>query len=785
MRLLPPALIILAVALSLVMALQLRAAGVAEAHALLVRADPPVNSQVREPPAVMTLYFSEGVERRVSTVRVVNADKQRVDTGVEFDDSDDALMRVKLTELQPGYYSVIWETLSKVDGHRIAGQYPITVLRPDGSLPPGIDPNQSGVAAQVSGTEAKPERVVTKWALLLAGSVVTGAVAFSWVVSGIQASGAEEVRQAATTNIAAAAAAGLCVLAIAGFADLLLQADSVFGSLTRFPDVIADTRWGERWVVRNALVLPLAIGLASFYRQQPGTRSQLLLAALLCLAAAYLGVQASVSHAAAGRGSFWATTSDFVHLIAASVWVGMLLQLGLLVRWTRRQLPDNRQPRIIASALSRFSLVAVAAVALLLFTGVVNSVIEVESANDLFDSGYGRTLLVKLVLIVPLLLAGALNAYLYRPEAVEEAERLERHPGMTSGWPELGASLSRTVRIEAALAAAVLLAVAVLVQVAPPRSALAAPSDAGKFTETRKADDITITLVIDPNQPGLNTFETYLTGGADVVERVRLIFERQDTEGFQSDLILDASNPPVFYVGRGPFLNEGGKWRLTVELRRSRGNDLLVPFAVRVTAPGTEAGGSPRGGAFQAPRSFSAAAVLLIVVSGLLSAGLVVAGLDRPERPAGLMGDWVDQIVTMEARPRLSLAALLIVGIVVGIIVGTHTHDILPASQARTNNPVPASPQSIEMGRQLFMQNCIQCHGETGRGDGPLAPSLSIRPANLYDHIPFHPDQFFYNIISSGLRGIMPAFGSQLSDEERWHLLNFLRDQFGQGAAAQ
>ncbi len=83
-----------------------------------------------------------------------------------------------------------------------------------------------------------------------------------------------------------------------------------------------------------------------------------------------------VSHGAAGRGSFWATTFDFVHLVAASVWIGMLLQVGLLVRWARKNLPQNHQPGIIATALRRFSLVAVISIALLLFTGVVNSAIE-------------------------------------------------------------------------------------------------------------------------------------------------------------------------------------------------------------------------------------------------------------------------------------------------------------------------------------------------------------------------------------------------------------------------
>ncbi|HEY7270111.1 MAG TPA: c-type cytochrome, partial [Dehalococcoidia bacterium] len=78
-----------------------------------------------------------------------------------------------------------------------------------------------------------------------------------------------------------------------------------------------------------------------------------------------------------------------------------------------------------------------------------------------------------------------------------------------------------------------------------------------------------------------------------------------------------------------------------------------------------------------------------------------------------------------------------------------------------------------------------QCHGESGRGDGPLAPTLKLPPANLYDHVPYHPDAFFFDIITNGYAGIMPAFGSGVSVTDRWNILNYLRARFGTAPAAQ
>ena len=93
----------------------------AGAHALLVRADPPVNAQLREPPTELTLYFSEPLERKLSGARVVDQNGERVDERVEFDAADEAALHVFLKPLSPGYVTILWETVSTVDGHRVSG----------------------------------------------------------------------------------------------------------------------------------------------------------------------------------------------------------------------------------------------------------------------------------------------------------------------------------------------------------------------------------------------------------------------------------------------------------------------------------------------------------------------------------------------------------------------------------------------------------------------------------------------------------------------------------------
>lgn len=99
-----------------------------------------------------------------------------------------------------------------------------------------------------------------------------------------------------------------------------------------------------------------------------------------------------------------------------------------------------------------------------------------------------------------------------------------------------------------------------------------------------------------------------------------------------------------------------------------------------------------------------------------------------------------------------------------------------PELLAPEGNPVPATPASVEAGRRLFRESCARCHGEGGRGDGPDAAQLSLRPADLYQHVPYHSDAQLFFFTSEGLFGTpMPSFKDKLSEEERWHIINYMR----------
>jgi mono/diheme cytochrome c family protein len=97
-----------------------------------------------------------------------------------------------------------------------------------------------------------------------------------------------------------------------------------------------------------------------------------------------------------------------------------------------------------------------------------------------------------------------------------------------------------------------------------------------------------------------------------------------------------------------------------------------------------------------------------------------------------------------------------------------------PPRAARRANPMQPDDNSRAVGRRLFVAHCAACHGGGGRGDGPSALSCNPRPSDLTDPaVTSETDGELFWKISTG-RKPMPAYEPRLSDEQRWHVVNFL-----------
>jgi len=178
-------------------------------------------------------------------------------------------------------------------------------------------------------------------------------------------------------------------------------------------------RWGELWALR---CLGLAV-LASSTRFAAA------------LAAPWLLLRSFQGHAGA-HGTVPALI-DWLHLTAAAVWIGSLVQLALLPR---------PLPAVVAE---RVRTLATLALAVLVPAGAYAAVLHVQRLDMLIRSPYGLALLVKLALATALVALGAANHF--------------RHvPAMRRGEGAAPARLARAVGVELVIAAAVLLVTSLL-----------------------------------------------------------------------------------------------------------------------------------------------------------------------------------------------------------------------------------------------------------------------------------------------------------------------------------
>jgi mono/diheme cytochrome c family protein len=106
----------------------------------------------------------------------------------------------------------------------------------------------------------------------------------------------------------------------------------------------------------------------------------------------------------------------------------------------------------------------------------------------------------------------------------------------------------------------------------------------------------------------------------------------------------------------------------------------------------------------------------------------------------------------------------------------------LPEDADKTKNPTPATAESIERGKALYLDrakgNCVFCHGETGAGNEASLPRLRRKPADLTnkERMTAMTDGEVFWKITKGIQGIMPAGERKMPEaSERWDVVNYVR----------
>lgn len=522
--------------------------GPASAHALLAESEPPDGTRLSQPPEEIVLRFTEAPELSLTQIEVLDT------TGAPLAAAepavlpgDPAAVRLPAPDLEQGAYTVTWRTVSRVDGHPSGGAFAFGL---------GVSPDEAAPVAAVPETPpASPLEMVGRLVIflglgLLVGAAWVGAIAFTEVPDAIR-------------RLSVWAWAG----SLAGWAVLGVAQQRASGAGF---GVFFSTAVGRAVLYRGGAIALAAAGLVAAWRW-PGSRRRALLFAGAAAAGAML-FHVAAGHAAARGDLAWAkVAAQWVHFLAAGIWLGGLAALLVGIRGS----PDEAK----TAAIKRFSFVAAFALAAVVGTGVVRSVNELGSWGALFSTGYGVAVLVKAGLILGLAGLGAINRYRNVPRVDASLQ-----------------ALRKVSRGELALAVAAVSAAAVLATLVPPAQVpvSAGPPPAIVAEGSDFATSVRARLEVNPGTPGSNHFALTVadfdTGEPVSAQRVALTFSFLGGAEVQGSTLDLPHHGDGHYAAKGANVSIGGPWQVTALVQQATDSaEVPLEFATVCSALRIEA----------------------------------------------------------------------------------------------------------------------------------------------------------------------------------------------------
>jgi putative copper resistance protein D len=265
----------------------------------------------------------------------------------------------------------------------------------------------------------------------------------------------------------------LCIgaLFLTTAADIVMRARTMGGgglaqSVRIVPLVLSRTHFGAIWLGRVVALAALLVVAAR--RGGPARVVALALAAIVALSTALSG------HAADWGDLSVTVLIDWGHVLAASLWIGGVVTLALVIF----RIEPALVPASVTRVCARFSRLAGWSLAAVVLTGVYNAWIQLPDVAALLDTPYGRVLLGKLALVGLLVVLGGTNRYSLLPRLTGVPARgpvarcVRRCRLALFGPARVSASrLVTVVACEAVLGVAVLGLTAVLGESTPARHA--------------------------------------------------------------------------------------------------------------------------------------------------------------------------------------------------------------------------------------------------------------------------------------------------------------------------
>jgi copper transport protein len=556
------------------------------AHAQLEGTTPARGAVVKHEPAAVTFRFDEPVEGNFGAVRVYDADGSRVDEGDAFHPNGEGpRLGVHLKPgLPDGSYTATYRVVS-ADGHIVSSGFVFSIGKAGKAPKETVAQLTSGSG---SGSVTETAFGIARGLQYAATALAVGGLAFlllTWLPA-LAAVGGEggawsRARLAFSTRLRRVLLLAAALGAVSAAAGVVLEGAEAAGvsGFSALKETIVretlETKFGTIWGL--AVVAWIAFGLLVALVLRPAATSSRRAWLRVALASAPLVfvvlVPALSGHASTQSPVALNFPVNVVHVAAMAVWLGGLATLLFVAPRGTGELEPGDRGRLLAAALSRFSQVALFAVGAILLTGLIQAYVYVRRLDALIETGYGRAVLIKFVLLMVLIGIGAYN----RRRSVPRLNKIAAG-GESPG--RAGLLLRRALRAEVALLAIVIGVTAALASYAPPVTA-----QSGPFSTESTVGPIQLEMSVEPATVGANEIHIYLfdaKSGAPYAKVKQLeVSAALPEKGISLPLDPQLAGPGHYTIP-GALMNASGSWRLTLTLRVSAFDEFMKRVEVPV-----------------------------------------------------------------------------------------------------------------------------------------------------------------------------------------------------------
>ncbi|MEQ8671827.1 MAG: copper resistance protein CopC [Aggregatilineales bacterium] len=597
----------------------------AQAHANLLEAQPTANTVLQSAPQEIRLTFSEALEAQFSQIDLYNAAGDQLETSPAVVDSTDAhVLILALDDLPDGIYTVAWRVVSSVDGHTTQGSFPFSI---------GVTLDNA-FALDGANTALPVGNSLIRMVNLLSLALMVGSVGF-WLFVWSPAKFADAPQF--VLRMERLMWLGWGFVGVTSVLLLVMQTETItgksfFNSLDALDTVLFDSRFGRLWVLRvGAWILFGAV--LRFVNSRDLSYRLAFVAGL-----GVLLTQSLYSHAGAAEDAFVAVLVDGLHLSAMAFWVGGLIQFLNILPLVRKD--DTAKTGVL---VAQFSIYARLGVIVLMLTGIYATWLQVGSVDALINTDYGRALIIKLALILPLLAIAAVNLFMTQR-------------GLTRDEAVWNGRLRKLVSAEIVLTVLILGAVGVMTSIEPARSnyaKISATPESADFSAQATVDDLQIDFTVSPAYTGENTFILRLstTDGAPVNDAslIRLRFTQPTGDLGESELRPEFIGDGVYQIS-GANLSLPGDWRIRTTIQRPAEYDAVTDFTPGITAPPPPRLIDP------GPSENGRLSAALLVGLGLVALGFLTFPQRRTLASGVLVGGLMICVMGVEPRLAESLA---------------------------------------------------------------------------------------------------------------------------------